>query len=634
MDRAVSLGARRIDLAIEPPFQLGLARIDPPAHEITISGKSVRIQPQTLKVLVALHDRMGQVATRGELIDRCWDGRIIGDDVINRCISLLRRFAAAGSDFRIETVPRCGYRLTETQAASKRESGSWRWRVVAAGAAVAAAVAGLYIVREQPAAGDGDALTVAVLPFVENSPGRDIHEIATATRASVSNAMAESGYPATLMEQRSAARRPDLIISGELQRAGPSVRAVVQVEETRHGVIVYSQKFDANEESATTLADQIGASIAVNLSRAAILMKLDRSHPSDPAITAQLLNAEAVHEDGEVKLHAYEIVRQLAPRAPNSAIVQYSLAAEAGDSFAGLPVDQRASSVQAGRRAADRALQLAPDFGDTYGLWCSLHSPILLAQCEDHLRKGLSVEPDAPLVTYGLGMILNASGRVDESLQLAQVSLAKNPVDPFVLGRMLRMLEETGDTRNADRLFFRSIRWWPDHPVIYWSRLVGIEARGDYAELERYASEVDEDKLPLNRDAAAQVIVGARAHDRNGVRRVCGKAQLRWTTQFLCMTALADLGDNDRAFAIAYRLFPSLRGRNAADEERIWLNQPDAFSVAVLSSPAAASLRRDPRFLDLAEGSGLLTYWRSGRLPDFCTVRHESVCAEILRRNS
>jgi tetratricopeptide (TPR) repeat protein len=446
--------------------------------------------------------------------------------------------------------------------------------------------------------------------------------------------MAESGYAAALVEQRSEKRRPDLVLSGEIQRAGPSVRAFVQVEATGPGIIVYSQSFEADQRSAAALADQIGASVAVNLSRAAILMKLDRSHPSDPAITAQLLNAEAVHQDGEVKLRAYEIVRQLAGRAPNSVIVQYALAAEAGDTFAELPLDQRAAAVEAGRQAADRAIQLAPDFGDVYGQWCSLHSSILVGQCEDHLRKGLSVEPDAPLAIYGLGMILNAGGRVDESLQLAQVSLAKNPADPLMLARMLRMLEETGDTRNADRLFSRSIRWWPDQRVIYWSRLVGIEARGDYAELERYADEVDGDKLPLNRDAAAQVIAGARAHDRNGVRQACENDRLRWTTQFLCMTVLADLGDNDRAFVIAYRLFPSLRGRNAADEERIWLDRPDAFSAAVLSSPAAASLRRDPRFLDLADGSGLLTYWRSGRLPDFCTVRHEPVCAEILRRSS
>jgi DNA-binding winged helix-turn-helix (wHTH) protein len=116
MDRPISLEPRRVDLAVEPTFLLGPARIDPPAHEISIRGHSERMQPQTMKVLVALHDRSGEVVTRHELVDRCWDGRIVGEDVINRSISLLRHFPAGKTAFRIDTVPRGGYRLVETRA--------------------------------------------------------------------------------------------------------------------------------------------------------------------------------------------------------------------------------------------------------------------------------------------------------------------------------------------------------------------------------------------------------------------------------------------------------------------------------------------------------------------------------------
>jgi DNA-binding winged helix-turn-helix (wHTH) protein len=124
MDRAVSLEARRVDLEVEPPFLIGPAWIDPLAHEITISGRSQRMQPQTMKVLIALHDRSGQVVTRHELVDRCWDGRIVGEDVINRSISLLRRSARGKGGFRIDTVPRAGYRLVETRPS--RWAGMWR----------------------------------------------------------------------------------------------------------------------------------------------------------------------------------------------------------------------------------------------------------------------------------------------------------------------------------------------------------------------------------------------------------------------------------------------------------------------------------------------------------------------------
>ena len=40
-------------------------------------------------------DWVGELVTREELISSCWDDRIVGDDVINRAILILRRVAKA-----------------------------------------------------------------------------------------------------------------------------------------------------------------------------------------------------------------------------------------------------------------------------------------------------------------------------------------------------------------------------------------------------------------------------------------------------------------------------------------------------------------------------------------------------------
>jgi hypothetical protein len=42
-------------------------------------------------------------------------------------------------------------------------------------------------------------------------------------------------------------------------------------------------------------------------------------------------------------------------------------------------------------------------------------------------------------------------------------------------------------------------------------------------------------------------------------------------------------------------------------------------------------MRRDPRFLALAERTGLLAYWRTGRAPDFCQQKPEAVCRELMK---
>jgi DNA-binding winged helix-turn-helix (wHTH) protein/tetratricopeptide (TPR) repeat protein len=626
MDTAVAMPLRRIDLAAERPFRVGNASVDPNSRDASFGGQSERLQPQNLKVLIALRRQRGLMVRREELVDQCWDGRIIGDDVINHAISTLRQFAERAGGFEIETVPRAGYRLIETRAVAAKSNG--RRAAMAAGAAILLIASGWYFVSGWSSTPGADVPTVAVLPL-SGQPG-NVQE-ASEIRASLRYALAEGGYPVALVEDRGASVRPDLLVSGNLQRSGSSIQAIVEVEETAHGVIVYSHRFEADARSVGTLPDQIGASVATNLSRAATLMRLERRHPSDPAIAAQLLNSASQAVDNGDQLQAYEVARHLAPKAPDSAIAQFSLASETGDSLHYLPPEQRAGAVAAGRFAAARLLAIAPDFGDGYALWCSLHSPIQLRQCEDQMRRGVAVDSDADSATSGLGTLLNAVGRANEAIQFDRISLAKDPLNPFKLARMVRLLEETGRSADADRLFRQSIRWWPDHPAIYWNRLVGIEARGDYGELERFAREVDGDKLPLDREAASAVIAGARSGDHAGVAHVCASPGLRWTTQFLCVTALARLGDLDRSFAIANELFPSAQGRNPADAERTWFDQPAAFSIAVLSSPAAAPLRRDRRFLALAEGSGLISYWRSGSPPDFCTVRPEQICGQILR---
>ena len=627
MDIAVASPLRRIDLAAEAPFHVGNASIDPISRDATFGGRSERLQPQNLKVLIALCRRSGLVIRREELVDQCWDGRIIGDDVINHAISTLRQFAERAGGFEIERVPRAGYRLIETRSVPARGR---RLAAVAAGGALLLMVSGWYLVEGRPSAAEADLPTVAVLPLTGPSDNRDLQQLATATRASLRYAFAQGGCPVALVDKSDSPGKPDLLVSGDLQGGGPSVQVFVKVEETRHGATVYSHRFEGNGNSAAGLPDQIGASVATNLSRAVALIRLDRRHPSDPAITGQLLNSDSEAVDNADPLQAYEVARQLAPKAPDSAIAQFSLASETGDVLFELPRDERAKAVAAGRLAAERLLVIAPEFGDAYGLPCALHSPIYLRQCEDEIRRGISVDPDAPSATSDLGTLLNAVGRTDEAADLDQVSLAKDPLNPFKLGRMIRVLEEEGYKPKAEQLFRQAIRWWPDYRTIYWSRVVGIEARGDYTALERFASQVDGDKLPLDREAAARVIAALRSRDRAGVAHSCTAAGLRWTNQFLCLTALAELGDLDRSYAIANRLFPSIHGRTPAEDERMWLDQPAAFSIALLSSPAAAPLRRDRRFLALADGSGLLDYWRSGRPPDFCTVTRERICGPIL----
>ena len=105
-----------IDLARQEHFRLGPLDVRPSSCEVQAGDASEILEPRVMQVLVALARRAGQVVSRDELITTCWGGRIVTDDAINRCLGRLRRLCQATGGFKIETIPRVGYRLVEPPA--------------------------------------------------------------------------------------------------------------------------------------------------------------------------------------------------------------------------------------------------------------------------------------------------------------------------------------------------------------------------------------------------------------------------------------------------------------------------------------------------------------------------------------
>jgi DNA-binding winged helix-turn-helix (wHTH) protein/tetratricopeptide (TPR) repeat protein len=109
-DKPASVGI--IALAARDDFWLDEVRVRPSLRTIEGPRGTAKAEPRVMQVLVALADAGGRVLSREDLLHCCWEGRIVGDDAINRAIAEVRRIAAAaGAAFEVETVPRIGYRL-------------------------------------------------------------------------------------------------------------------------------------------------------------------------------------------------------------------------------------------------------------------------------------------------------------------------------------------------------------------------------------------------------------------------------------------------------------------------------------------------------------------------------------------
>jgi DNA-binding winged helix-turn-helix (wHTH) protein len=74
--------------------------------------RSERIEPKVALSLRLLADQRGKVVSREKLLRECWPGRTVGDDSVYRIIMKIRRLSAAYGGFEVETIPKCGFRLT------------------------------------------------------------------------------------------------------------------------------------------------------------------------------------------------------------------------------------------------------------------------------------------------------------------------------------------------------------------------------------------------------------------------------------------------------------------------------------------------------------------------------------------
>lgn len=111
------MGNERVILAHEPPLRIGAVELRPATREAVSGTRVVVVEPRVMQVLIALARVPGTILTRDDLTEQCWEGRVVGEDAINRVLSRLRALSREIGGFRIETITKVGYRLIADDAA-------------------------------------------------------------------------------------------------------------------------------------------------------------------------------------------------------------------------------------------------------------------------------------------------------------------------------------------------------------------------------------------------------------------------------------------------------------------------------------------------------------------------------------
>jgi Tol biopolymer transport system component/DNA-binding winged helix-turn-helix (wHTH) protein len=98
---------------LQGDFCIGDWHVHPQINCVQKGSASLHLEPKVMQVLVLLASHPGEVISKDRLLNTVWSGVFVGEDVLTRSISEIRRVLDddARSPHVIQTIPKSGYRL-------------------------------------------------------------------------------------------------------------------------------------------------------------------------------------------------------------------------------------------------------------------------------------------------------------------------------------------------------------------------------------------------------------------------------------------------------------------------------------------------------------------------------------------
>ena len=114
VDALLRRAAGRVKNKLAGPVAFGDVQVDPGTHTVRRRGEAVTLRPKEYDLLIALLQRKGQVASRGELLEEVWgySGEVYSRTVDTHVAELRRKLEENAAEPRhILTVRKTGYRI-------------------------------------------------------------------------------------------------------------------------------------------------------------------------------------------------------------------------------------------------------------------------------------------------------------------------------------------------------------------------------------------------------------------------------------------------------------------------------------------------------------------------------------------
>ncbi len=492
-----------IRLSAERDFSLGDLDVRPSLREIGSGDRKEQIEPRVMQVLVALAQAGGAVVSRDELIQRCWEGRIVGEAAINRCILKLRDLTESfgPGSFRIETIPRVGYRLLHAgeppraqnkgvdesePALATRRKFLWLLPAFAVPLAVGALLLG-YEIRHGSVSPHGTAPpaaqpSIAVLPFQNLSADKDAGYLAAGVQDEILTRLAKIGSLKVISRTSadqfagSSANIPAIarklgvanILEGNVQKSGNTVRINVQLIRAASDDHLWAEDYDRSLDDVLSVESEVASTIAVVL--AAKLTPGERREiaarpTTNPRAYDLYLRALTfAHKTDHPSLKtAEQFLTQATGIDPGFALAWAWLARD--EAFLHFGDDLATVRRGAAHAALERVLALQPNLPEA-----QVAKGFYLYYGERNYRAaGHELEqvharwPNNAEALEALGLILRREGKLKDSTAAFERLVVLDPLVPVHRIILAGLLDSQHDLAGAMRVLDTALQTWPDN---------------------------------------------------------------------------------------------------------------------------------------------------------------------------
>lgn len=405
------------------------------------------------------------------------------------------------------------------------------------------------------------------------------------------------------------------VLDGSVQREGEELRVGMQLSDARANQALWSREYRRVAAESALLQEQVAAH-AADVLRCALISRRPNAGAIDLDTLAIFLRAcdQVQRFDGAQEnmiASSWEVTR----RAPRFSRGWSMLAMANAYASRAAPPERRAGLRADTEQAAVRALEL-DDTNEEALLARSVALPLLGAWAARArlIDQAATLDPRSAPALLLRAELYSETGRIAEALGEYRQASAIDPLAPSYWAGQIPLLAALGRDTELAALHERLYRTWPTSPSALFNRFNNyVYQQGGAAEALRM---LDSGQVPANPLLRRYLEANLR-HDLSGQQAaVAAIAQAARSGDFDVPPAIALAsvsGNIDTAFELADRHFSSSDGEVAVDQPSTGASR---FFLFLIST---ANMRRDPRFLELADRLGLRAYWQeTGRWPDFC----------------